>query len=59
MMRFGDKKPDSADAKSNAKTTKDLVLACFDEITEEHEEQSIVELKIKQRDVNEAAKKRF
>lgn len=56
-MKIGDKKPNNV--VSFTGNRKIDVLACFDKLTEDMEEKRILALKEKQREVNEAAKKRF
>jgi len=56
-MNIGDKKQNIAVAFTGNR--KIDVLACFDKLKEDMEEKRILALKEKQREVNEAAKKRF
>lgn len=56
-MKIGDKR-----AHKVVKFTgnqKNDVLACFDQLTEQDDEARLLELELKKREVNEAAKKRF
>lgn len=56
-MKLGDKKPDNVvKFTGNIKTD---VLSRFDKITADDEEQKLIELERKMREVNESAKKRF
>lgn len=56
-IKIGDKKPArTLDAK---KPFKEMVMDAFDNLTTEDEEARLLDLKQKQREVNERAKKRF
>ena len=56
-MKIGDKREHSV-VKSTGNYKKD-VLAAFDRLTEQDEERRLLELKRRQREVNEAAKRLF
>lgn len=57
MMKIGDKKQHSV-VKFTGDRKKDT-LACFENLLEQEQENSLLELEKKKRDVNEAAKRRF
>jgi|DEB19_MinimDraft_2_1074335.scaffolds.fasta_scaffold21657_4 hypothetical protein len=56
-MKFGDKKQNNVVVFTGNRKTD--ILACFDKLNEDIEEKRILALKEKQREINEAAKKRF
>ena len=56
-MKIGDKKLHRV-VQFTGNYKKD-VLSCFDKITEQGEEETVLELERKKREANEAAKKRF
>jgi len=56
-MKFCDKKQNNVVVFTGNRKTD--ILACFDKLNEDIEEKRILALKEKQREINEAAKKRF
>lgn len=57
-IKIGDKKH-AAEINSSKMSYADIVMAYFDSIDAESQESSLLELKRKQREINEKAKKRF
>ena len=56
-MKIGDAK--NCNIVNFTGNTKQDVLACFDKLSEDDKESKLLDLKKKQREINEKAKKRF
>lgn len=59
VIRIGDIRPVLKELDPKTMNEKEMILAAFDSMTNEAQEREALEIARRQREVNEAAKKRF